>query len=125
MDNEDYNEEDLDNIENLLNKKDNNQLKCKSIYIIFIILGNLILISICAIIIYLVAKSKVNKISPLFNDYLKDITKIAITPHRVNHLVKTETKDKFQVLVDLEKKILNTTWERINQKNFMMSRRAP
>ena len=100
-----------------MSKKDNNQLKCKSKYIILIIFGNLILIFICSIIIYLVAKTKVNKISPLFNDYLKDITKIAITPHRVKHLVKTETKDKFQELVDLEKKILNTTWERINQKN--------
>ena len=117
MDYDEYNEDDLDGVENLVNKKDNNELKCKSKYIIFIIIGNLILICLCIIVVHLVSKPKVNIISDLFNDYLKDMTKMAITSNRVKHLVKTNSPDKYQVLVDLEKEILNTTWERINLKN--------
>ena len=110
-------EEDLDGMENLVNEKGKKELKCKGIYIILIILGNLILIGICILIIHLVAKKKENKISSFFNNYLNDITKLAITPNRIKHLVKSNSENKYQIIVDLEKEILDTTWEMIKLKN--------
>ena len=118
----DYNlEEDLEGMENLIDKKEVNQTKCKGKYIILIIVGNLILIGICIFFIYLVSKSKVNKISQFFNDYLIEINKIAITSNRIKHLIKTDTKDKYQALVDLEKLILNNTWVSLKNKEAIDS----
>ena len=118
----DYNlEEDLEGMENLIDKKEVNQTKCKGKYIILIIVGNLILIGICIFVIHLVSKSKVNKISQFFNDYLIEINKIAITSNRIKHLVKTDTKDKYQTLVDLEKLILNNTWVSLKNKEAIES----
>ena len=111
--------EDLDGMESLITKKEKVQTKCKGKYIILIVIGNLILIALCILVIHLVSETKVNKISKLFNDYLIEINKIAITSNRIKHLVKTYTKDKYQTLVDLEKLILNNT-----RVNFIKNKEA-
>ena len=111
--------EDLDGMESLITKKEKVQTKCKGKYIILIVIGNLILIALCILVIHLVSETKVNKISKLFNDYLIEINKIAITANRIKHLVKTDTKDKYQTLVDLEKLILNNT-----RVNFIKNKEA-
>ena len=49
--------EDLDGMENLINKKEKVQTKCKGKYIILIVIGNLILIALCILVIDLVSKS--------------------------------------------------------------------
>ena len=120
------NRETLDVVEDILKKNDNNKFKCSSKKIFFIILGCILLIGLCVLIIYLAFKNKENKnkkedkienyIYKLFNNYLKDLTKIAITPNRIQHLIKTDSEDKYQNLVDLEKIILNSSWEKINLK---------
>ena len=58
-----------------------------------------------------------NKISGFFNNYLKDLIKVAITPKRIEHLIKTPSEDKYQTIVDLEKKILNLTYEKMSSRN--------
>ena len=116
IENQDF---DSENSESLLSKKEENKnlLKCSGKLIILIILGNIILIAICVVIIHFVAKGKVNKISGFFNNYLKDLLKVAITPNRIKHLIKKQSDDKYQTIVDIEKKIFNLTWEKMKERN--------
>ena len=116
IENQDF---DSENSESLLSKKEEskNLLKCSGKLIILIILGNIILIAICVVIIHFVAKGKVNKISGFFNNYLKDLLKVAITPNRIKHLIKKQSDDKYQTIVDIEKKIFNLTWEKMKERN--------
>ena len=116
IENQDF---DSENSESLLSKKEENKnlLKCSGKLIILIILGNIILIAICVVIIHFVAKGKVNKISGFFNNYLKDLLKVAITPNRIKHLIKKQSDDKYQTIVDIEKKIFNLTWEKMRERN--------
>ena len=109
-------EEDFEGKEKLIGKKVN-KLKCTGKIIILIIIGNLILIAISVPIIYLVSKTKYDDISKLFNDYLKNLTKLAIPENRIKHLIKNNTDDKYQILVDLQKSILKTTLNQINSPN--------
>ena len=116
IENQDF---DSENSESLLSKKEENKnlVKCSGKLIILIILGNIILIAICVVIIHFVAKSKVNKISGFFNNYLKDLLKVAITPNRIKHLIKKQSDDKYQTIVDIEKKIFNLTWKKMRERN--------
>ena len=111
-------EEDFEGKEKLIGKKVNKR-KCTGKIIILIIIGNLILIAISVPIIYLVSKTKYDDISKLFNNHLKDLTKIAIPENRIMHLIKnnTDTEGKYQALVELQQLILNTTWNQINLTN--------
>lgn len=113
----DYDEEDFNDnliqVENLV-KKDKKKFECNGKYIIFLIFGNLTLIVISVLIIYKVHETKINKMSYFFSNYLKNLTNLGITNNRIKYLVKEETEDKYQTLVNLEKLILNTTWGQIN-----------
>ena len=111
-------EEDFEGKEKLIDKKVNKR-KCTGKIIILIIIGNLILIAISVPIIYLVSETKYDDISKLFNNHLKDLTKIAIPENRIMHLIKnnTDTEGKYQALVELQQLILNTTWNQINLTN--------
>ena len=102
--------------DNLINKKEEKKNECSGKLITLIIFANIILIAIVVVIVHFVAKNKVDKISSFFNDYLKDLVKIAITPKRIEHLVKTETDDKYQIIVDLEKKMIDITWQQIKER---------
>ena len=106
-----------DSSETLLNKNEEKTSQCSLKLILIIFFGNIILIAICVIIIHFISKTKVNLITNLFNNYLKDLVHIAITSDRIKHLVKTNTNDKYQVIVDLEKKIFNLTWTKISKTN--------
>ena len=115
--------ESLEPVEDILKKNENNNnFKCPIKFIFLIIFGILLLIGICVLIAYLVLKNKENEdknynyIYKFFNNYLKELTKIAISSHRIKHLIKTDSEDKYQNLVDLEKIILNCSLEKIYQK---------
>ena len=111
---------DMDGSEKLVDPSEKKKLECTPKIIIFITIGNLIFIALNIIFIHLYHYNKTNYMTSIMNDYVKDLNKMAITDKRINHLIKTENDEesKYQKLVDLQKLVLNATYEFLKNKGF-------
>ena len=111
---------DMDGSEKLVDPSEKKKLECTPKIIIFITIGNLIFIALNIIFIHLYHYNKTNHMTSIMNDYVKDLNKMAITDKRINHLIKTENDEesKYQKLVDLQKLVLNATYEFLKNKGF-------
>ena len=114
--------------DNLISEKQSNFPKK---FLIIFIFGNSLLILFVILIIYIIINNKKNidhnindinndiNITHMSNDYLKYLNKLAITEKRINHLFKykTNNKDSYDDLIQLEKLILKISWENIDKYN--------
>ena len=116
----DQDSSDIEATDKLVDSSEKKKLECTPKIIIFIIVGNLIFIALNIVLIHFYSLNKVNFMTSEMNDYVKNLTKIAITDKRILHLIKTENdaESKYQKLVDLQKIVLNATYEFLKSNGF-------
>ena len=111
-------EQDVEGTEKLVDSDEKKKLECTPKIIIIIVIANLVFIAVNIILIHFLSLSKVDHISTIMKDYVKDYTKSAITDERIMHLIKSQNNSnssiRYQELANLQNLVFNATYEYLN-----------
>ena len=114
-------DQDVEGQEKLVDSEEKKNLECTPKIIIIIVFANLVFISVNIILIRFLSLSKVDYMSTIMNDYVKDYTKSAITENRILHLIKSTNNSnasvRYQELVEIQKLVFNATYEFLNSSS--------
>ena len=111
-------EQDVEGTEKLVDSDEKKKLECTPKIIIIIVIANLVFIAVNIILIHFLSLSKVDHISTIMKDYVKDYTKSAITDERIMHLIKSQNNSnssiRYQELANLQNLVFYATYEYLN-----------
>ena len=111
-------EQDVEGTEKLVDSDEKKKLECTPKIIIIIVIANLVFIAANIILIHFLSLSKVDHISTIMKDYVKDYTKSAITDERIMHLIKSQNNSnssiRYQELANLQNLVFYATYEYLN-----------
>ena len=114
-------EQDVEGTEKLVDSDEKKKLECTPKIIIIIVIANLLFIAVNIILIHFLSLSKVDHISTIMKDYVKDYTKSAITDERIMHLIKSQNNSnssiRYQELANLQNLVFYATYEYLNSHN--------
>lgn len=114
-------DQDVEGQEKLVDSEEKKNLECTPKIIIIIVFANLAFISVNVVLIRFLSLSKVDYMSTIMNDFVKDYTKSAITENRILHLIKSTNNSnasvRYQELVEIQKLVFNATYEFLNSSS--------